>query len=767
MLTFSMFAQQKGRVSGTVRDAENSETLIGVSIYEEKTQLGTTTDEKGHYDLDLPLGEHTLRISYVGYTTINKKVNVTAKPQTLNIKLQPESERLSEVEVTSERKDRNVTAMAMSVQTLDMITIKKIPALMGEVDVIKSITLLPGVQSASEGSSGFSVRGGSTDQNLILLDGAPIYNASHFLGFFSVFNNDVVKDATLYKGDIPANFGGRLSSVLDVTVKDEMPKRFGIQGGVGLVTSRLMIEAPLFNHQTSVMTAGRTTYAGLVLPFAGENLNKSNIYFYDANVKVSQSLGKNDRLFLSFYHGHDEFNMQQMIGLGYGNTSGTLRWSHIFSDRLTSNLALIGSRYRYSIDLNYSPYDFTIKAGTDALSLNYDFAMHWNEQHVSKFGLTTGIQSYLQGEVDDRGGALSQYLQIDQSKSVARKALEHGLYFTHDYMPTARLTFRAGLRLSCFQNIGAEEFYVFDPDIYIVTDTIQYGRGQVFNTEFNPEPRLAAMYQLDEHSSIKASYSRTVQYAQVASSATGGLPFDVWYPVSPNVKPQKCDQFAIGYFRNFLNDGLETSVELYYKDMKNVIDFKDNAITYGYLLLDGELRTGKGYSYGAEFLIRKTMGKFTGWISYTYSRSFRTIPGISHGKRYRSPYDRPHNFVIVANYDITKRITVAANWIYNTGQPVTFPCGQYTINGMTYAVYNGYRNESRYPDYHRLDLSFSCKLGKLDRRYQHELNLSVYNAYARHNTWAITFDQADDGSMVTKNMYLFSVVPSITYNFKY
>ena len=767
VLTFSAFAQQKGRVSGKVRDAENSETLIGVSIYEEKTQLGTTTDEKGHYDLDLPLGEHTLRISYVGYTTINKKVNVTAKPQTLNIKLQPESERLSEVEVTSERKDRNVTAMAMSVQTLDMITIKKIPALMGEVDVIKSITLLPGVQSASEGSSGFSVRGGSTDQNLILLDGAPIYNASHFLGFFSVFNNDVVKDATLYKGDIPANFGGRLSSVLDVSVKDEMPKRFGIQGGVGLVTSRLMIEAPLFNHKTSVMAAGRTTYAGLVLPFAGENLNKSNIYFYDLNAKVSQSLGKNDRLFLSFYHGHDEFNMQKMIGLGYGNTSGTLRWSHIFSDRLTSNLALIGSRYRYSIDLNYDPYDFTIKAGTDALSLNYDFAMHWNEQHVSKFGLTTGIQSYLQGEVDDRGGALSQYLQIDQSKSVARKALEHGLYFTHDYMPTARLTFRAGLRLSCFQNIGAEEFYVFDPDIYIVTDTIQYGRGQIFNTEFNPEPRLAAMYQLDEHSSIKASYSRTVQYAQVASSATGGLPFDVWFPVSPNVKPQKCDQFALGYFRNFLNDGLETSVEVYYKNMKNVIDFKDNAITYGYLLLDGELRTGKGYSYGVELLVRKTIGKFTGWISYTYSRSFRTIPGISHGQRYCSPYDRPHNFVIVANYDITKRISVAANWIYNTGQPVTFPCGQYTINGLTYAVYNGYRNQSRYPDYHRLDLSFSCKLGKLDRRYQHEINVSVYNAYARHNTWAITFDQADDGSMVTKNMYLFSVVPSITYNFKY
>lgn len=768
LLTFSVLAQQKGRISGQVKDAETNETLIGVSVYVEKLQQGTTTDEKGRYELDLPLGEHALRVSYVGYTTLNKNVNVTAKPQTVNMKLQPESEKLSEVQVTSERKDRNVTAMEMSVQTLDMITIKKIPALMGEVDVIKSITLLPGVQSASEGSSGFSVRGGATDHNLILLDGAPIYNASHFLGFFSVFNNDVVKDATLYKGDIPATFGGRLSSVLDVSVKDEMPKRFSVQGGVGLVTSHVMLETPLFDHQTSVMLAGRRTYAGLILPFLGDDLNKSKINFYDVNAKVTQSLGKNDRLFFSLYNGHDQFSMQEMMGLGYGNSSATLRWSHIFSDRLTSNLSLIGSRYRYSIDINYSPYDFSIKAGTDAASLNYDFAMHWNDENVSKIGLTTGIQSYLQGEIDDRGGALSQYLQVDQSKAVARKALEHAVYVTHDYTPTPRLTFRAGLRLSCFQNLGEEDLYLFDTVIHVPVDTLHYGRGEVFNTVVNPEPRVAAMYQIDEHSSIKASYSRTVQYAQVASSATGGLPFDVWFPTSPNVKPQKCDQFALGYFRNFADDAIETSVEVYYKDMKNVIDFKDNAITYGYLLIDGELRVGKGRSYGAEFLVRKNVGKFTGWVSYTYSRTFRTIPEISHGLEYRSPYDRPHNIVIVGSYDVTPRITLATNWIYNTGQPVTFPYGQYTINGVTYAVYNGNRNESRYPDYHRLDLSFTCKLGKLDnRRWQHELNVSVYNAYARHNTWAITFDQGPNGSIVTKNMYLFSAVPSISYNFKY
>ena len=764
-----MFAQQKGHISGTVRDAETTESLVGVSIYVEQLKQGTITDERGRYEMDLPIGEHLLRVSYVGYGTLEKKVHVTAKAQTVNIKLTPETETLNEVEVTSERKDRNVTAMAMSVQTLDMIAIKKIPALMGEVDVIKSIQLLPGVQAASEGSSGFSVRGGTTDQNLILLDGASIYNASHFLGFFSVFNNDVVKDATLYKGDIPANFGGRLASVLDVTVKDEMPKRFSLQGGLGLVTSRLMLETPAFDHKTSILLAGRTTYAGLVLPFMGEDLNKSSIYFYDLNAKVTQMLGKNDRLFLSFYHGHDEFSMQKMIGLGYGNTSATLRWSHIFSDRLTSNLSLIGSRYRYSIDLNYSPYDFTIKAGTDALSLNYDFAMVWNDQHITKFGLSTGAVSYLQGQIFDRGGALSQYLQVDSTRKVARKALEHALYITHDFTPNPRFTIRAGVRLSCFQNIGEEDFYVMDPYIYHATDTIHYGPGEVFNTLINPEPRIAAMYRINEKSSVKASYSRTVQYAQVASSATGGLPFDVWFPVSPNIKPQKCDQFALGYFRNFMNDGIETSVEVYYKKMQNVIDFKDNAITYGSLLIDGEVRAGKGRSYGIEFLVRKNVGKFTGWISYTYSRSYRTIKGISNDREYLSPYDRPHNIAIVGNYDVTPRITLAATWVYNTGQPVTFPCGQYTINGQTYAVYNGHRNESRYPDYHRLDLSFTCKLGKLDknRRWQHDINVSVYNAYARHNTWAITFDTDEQGGMVTKNMYLFSAVPSISYNFKF
>ncbi len=760
-------AQQKGVVTGVARDADSGETLVGVAVYEETLKIGVVTDTKGTFKMELPYGNHALQFSFVGYKTLVKEVVVGAKPQQLNVRLQPEATTLTEVEIASQKSDENVSRMAMSVQTLDMITIKKIPALMGEVDVIKTIQLLPGVQAASEGSSGFSVRGGGTDENLILLDDAPIYNASHFLGFFSVFNNDVVKDATLYKGDIPANYGGRLSSVLDVTVKDEMPKKLAGQGGIGLVTSRLMLETPAFNQQTSLLLAGRTTYAGLVIPFLGEEAEGSNIYFYDFNAKVTQRINDNNRLFASVYHGRDRFDMVDMLGLGYGNSSATLRWNHIFGKRLTSNLTLLGTRYNYDIDIWFDPYDFSLRAGSEGAELKYDFAMLWNENHTSRFGFTSSFLSFDQGELEDRGGALAQYLNLDSLTVVKRKGLEHALYFTHDHTITPRFSMRYGLRLSCFQNIGAEDFYLFDEE-YQVKDTLHYGKGEIFHTEIHPEPRLAAMFRIDEVSSVKASYSRTFQYVQVASAATGGLPFDVWFPISPNVKPQRCDQFAMGYFRNFDHDAIETSVEVYYKDLAHVIDFKDNAMTYGNVLIDGELRFGKGRSFGVELLVRKNTGKLTGWISYTYSRSLRTIEGINFGKEYRSPYDRPHNFVVVANYEITPRLSVAANWIFNTGQPVTYPYGQYTLGGITYAVYNGSRNESRYPAYHRLDLSMTWQLPDHKwKRWDSELNVSVYNAYAHHNTWAVTFSQDEQGGIKTEKMYLFSTVPSISYHFKF
>lgn len=756
-------AQQQG-VFGLVKDVDTQEIMIGVAIYIDSLQIGTTTDDNGYYELRLNSGRHKIRYSYLGYHTIEQTVVVEKNRKRLNVEMKMESQILENVIVTSKKRDANVRELEMSVQKLEMVKIRKIPTLMGEIDVIKAIQMLPGVHAASEGSSGFSVRGGSPDQNLIMLDDAPVYNASHFLGFLSVFNNDVVKDATLYKGDIPAYYDSRLSSVLDIRTLDDTPEQFTMTGGIGALTSRLMLNMPFNKHRTSVMLAGRITYGGLLASAMLSSLEKTRLYFYDLNGKIKHTFNKNNSLHLSVYNGYDFVWMDNLMGLGYGNTSATARWNHIFNDKLTSNLSLLYSKYQYNIAVMSEPFDFNINAGITDYSLKYNFAWLPTPTMTLKFGLSSTYHQYLIGELDDKTGAVSAYMQIDSDESLNRKAIESALYIFNEHKVTPLFSLRYGLRLSMFNNIGAEAFYIYDENHNWI-DTKQYEKGEIFHTETHLEPRLAALYQAGATSSLKASYSRTVQYAQLASNSTGGLPFDIWFPTSPNIKPQICDQFAAGYFRNFRGNDIETSVELFYKNLNNVIDFKDDAYFYGNALVDGEVRTGKGRAYGTEFLLRKNYGKLTGWVSYTYSRSLRTVEGISHNEEYLSPYDRPHNISIVVNYAFSDRFDVSANWVYNTGQPVTFPYGKYTVDGVTYAVYNGYRNQSRYPDYHRLDLAANIKC-KPHKRWQGEWSFSIYNAYARHNTWAIIFTNGNN-NISTESMYLFSIVPSVTYNFKF
>ncbi len=756
---------QQSSVFGVVKDIDTKELMIGAAVYVDSLQIGTTTDENGFYELKLEVGRYKIRYSYLGYHTQETVVTVDKSRKRLNVELKMESQLLENVIVTSKKKDANVRELAMSVQKLEMVKIRKIPALMGEVDVIKAIQLLPGVHAASEGSSGFSVRGGSPDQNLIILDDAPVYNASHFLGFLSVFNNDAVKDATLFKGDIPANYDSRLSSVLDIKTIDEVPDRFSMTGGIGILTSRIMLNMPFNKQRTSVMLAGRITYGGLIAKAMLRNLTETSLYFYDLNGKITHVFNKNNRIYLSVYNGYDMVWMKNLFGLGYGNTNVTTRWNHIFGDKLTSNLSLFYTKYKYNIDINANPYDFSVNAGITDFSLKYDLTWLINSKMTAKFGLSSTYHQYLIGELDDRTGVAATYAEINTNEKLNRKALESALYFTNEHKITPLFSLRYGLRLTMFNNIGAETLYLFDEDHKWV-DSAVYKRGEIFHTEAHLEPRIAAIYQIGATSSIKASYSRTVQYAQLATNSTGGLPFDVWFPTSPNIKPQKCDQFAAGYFRNFRGNDIETSVELFYKNLTDVIDFTDNAFFYGNALIDGEARIGKGRAYGVELLVKKNYGKFTGWISYTYSRSFRTVKGISHDEEYRSPYDRPHNISIVLNYAFSDRFDISANWVYNTGQPVTLPYGKYTVDGVTYSVYNGYRNQSRYPDYHRLDLSANLKC-KPRKRWQGEWSFSVYNAYARHNTWAIIFSSGENNDIKTESMYLFSVVPSVTYNFKF
>jgi len=763
LVSYGAYAQTG--IFGTIKDADSGETLVGAAVYNDSLQKGTITDYNGYYDLQLKPGQYLIRFSYLGYTTIEKRITIDETRKRLNINMKSESQMLDNVVITSQKKDANVRELAMSMQKLEMVRIRKIPALMGEVDVIKAIQLLPGVQAASEGSSGFSVRGGSPDQNLITLDDAPVYNASHFLGFFSVFNNDVVKDATLYKGDIPASYDSRLSSVLDVKTLDEIPDRFTMTGGIGLLTSRLMVNMPFNKQRTSVMLAGRVTYGGLITPYIIDRLKKTRLHFYDLNGKITHVFNKNNRLYLSAYNGYDKIGIVNMMSIGYGNTTATVRWNHIFGSKLTSNLSFHITRYRYDVDVTMKPYDFSITAGINDYTGKYDFSWLMNDKITARFGISSTFHRYSQGELHDRTGVVAQYMRVDDNAKVYRKAIESALYYGHDHNISPFFSIRYGLRLSMYQNIGDETLYLFDEN-YVKYDSIIYGKGVVFNTEVNLEPRLAMMYRLTPVSSVKASYSRTVQYAQLASNSTGGLPFDVWFPSSPNIKPQKCDQFAVGYFHNFRGNDIETSGEIFYKNLTDVIDFVDDAVFYGNLLIDGEVRVGRGRSYGAEFIIRKNYGKLTGWIAYTYSRSFRTVKGINHDEEYRSPYDRPHCISIVVNYEFTDRLNASANWIYNTGQPVTYPYGKYSDHGSTYAIYNGYRNQSRYPDYHRLDISVTLK-GKRHERWQGEWNASIYNVYGRHNTWAVTFKPGENNTIETERMYLFSVIPSISYNFKF
>lgn len=751
-------------IYGVIKDEDSATPLVGAQIYVDSLQLGTVTDYNGYYDLSLKPGSYMVRFSYIGYATINRKIVIDNSRKRLNISLKVESQMLDNVVITSKKPDANVRELAMSVQKLEMIKVRKIPALMGEVDVIKAVQLLPGVQAASEGSSSFSVRGGSPDQNLITLDDAPVYNASHFLGFFSVFNNDVVKDATLYKGDIPANYDNRLSSVLDIKTLDDIPDRLTMTGGIGILTSRLMANMPLNQQRTGVMLAGRVTYGGLLAPYLISDLKDTRLYFYDFNAKITHIFNKNNRLFVSAYNGYDKIVIKNMMGIGYGNTAASIRWNHIFGPKLTSNLSLHYTRYRYNIDVVMSPYDFTIAAGISDYTAKYDFTWLALRNTTTRFGVSTTFHNYLQGELEDRTGVVGQFLSIDPNARVYRRSLESAIYFGEEHKINF-FTIRYGLRLTMHQNIGKETLYLFN-DNYECYDSIHYGPGVIFHTELHFEPRLAMMYQIDSKSSVKASYSRTVQYAQIANNATGGLPFDVWFPSSPNIRPQKCDQLTAGYFRNFRGNDIEASVEVFYKHLTDVIDFKDDAKFYGNLLIDGEVRVGKGRSYGVEFMLKKNYGKLTGWLSYTYSRSKRTVKGISHDEEYNSPYDRPHNFSIVVNYEFTDRFDVSANWVYSTGQPVTYPYGKYTDHGSTYSIYNGYRNQSRYPDYHRLDISATYK-GKRHDNWQGEWNLSVYNVYGRHNAWAVMFVPGEDSTIEAEKIYLFSIIPSISYNFKF
>ena len=751
-------------ISGSIRDLNSGETLLGATVFVTELKTGTVSDVYGNYSLTLNEGNYTLVYSFIGYKTVEKKVTLNQDLK-ISLEMEPQEHLLKEVVIKSERNDKNVVKPEMSTFRMDSKTIQGIPALMGEVDVIKAIQMLPGVQSVGEGSSGFSVRGGAPDQNLILLDEATVYNASHLMGFFSVFNNDAIKDVKLYKGDIPASFGGRLASVLDVRMNEGNSKKFEVNGGIGIIASRLTVEAPIVKDRSSFVVSGRRTYADIFLPLSSnKGLQDNRLYFYDLNAKINYRINDNNQVFLSGYFGRDVFK-NGFAGMKWGNETATFRWNHLFTKRLFSNFTAVYTNYLYNLGTpagNNNSFEWN--SNLRDLGIKGDFNYYLNTNNTIKFGASVTYHMFNPGVA--RG--IGNETVINEVIVPSNYAFETGIYGSNEQKIADHFTVKYGLRFSMFQNTGPGTVFHYD-SAYNATDSTVYGAGVLYNTYAGIEPRLGLLYDFNSRHSVKASYARTNQYLQLAQNSTVGTPLDIWFPSSPNVKPQVADQVAIGYFRNFRRNTIETSVEGYYKWMRNVVDFKDFAQLLLNNKLEGEIRTGKAWSYGVEFLVRLNEEKLNGWISYTYSRTFRQIREINGNSPYPAPYDKPNNISVVVNYTLGKRFIVSANWLYATGAPVTFPTGRAEIGGKIVPIYSD-RNQYRYQDYHRLDLSVSFLSKPVPgRKFNWDLNFSLYNAYNRHNTWTINFTQDNTNPDVTQaeKVYLFGVIPSVTFNFHF
>ena len=762
LLFLPKISAQNFTVSGTLKDASNGEDLIGATVFvKEKPGTGTAANTYGFYSLTLPKGEYTLLFRYIGLEDLEQKV-------TLDRDLRLDQELASkagltilEVVVKSEKENKNVSKTEMSVTKLDPRDIENIPVIFGEKDIIKTLQLTPGVKSAGDGNAGFYVRGGATDQNLILLDEAPVYNASHLLGFFSVFNSDALKDVTLYKGTIPAEFGGRGSSVLDIKMKDGNNKKLNASGGIGVISSRLTLEGPIQKDEGSFIISARRTYADLFAKLSKkESIRNTQLYFYDLNVKANYRLSEKDRLFLSGYFGRDVLNLTG-FGLDWGNYTGTLRWNHLFSDRLFSNTSAIFSNYDYQFGIGVTGFDFKVKAAIVDINLKQDFTFFPNARNTIKFGLNFINHTFQPTSLD-----AGEFSSFKDSKTAQRFAYEGGAYAQNDWKISDRFGLQYGVRYSFFDYHGKGTAYTFDENGTKTSEKI-YKKGESIQFYGGLEPRLGLKFQIDESSSFKAGASRNIQFMHLLNNTTTASPTDLWVPSSNNVKPQIVDQASVGYFRNFLDNMFEASIETYYKSLQNQIDYRNGADLTFNAEYEGALTYGKGIAYGAEFYLKKNKGRLTGWIGYTLARSLRKFEAINKGDFYPAKQDRIHDLSIVAMYKLRNKLTVSATWVFYTGDAATFPSGKYTVAGVQTPYYTE-RNGYRFPNYHRLDLGVTL-LGKQGKTFESSWNFSVFNAYARQNVYSITFRENEDDRSRTEAVRtsLFSIIPAVTYNFKF
>lgn len=770
-------AQEKFTLSGTVTESTGNETLIGVNILIPELQTGTTTNEYGFYSITLPKGEYKIVVSYLGFNTSVETINLEQDLHK-NFELTESTESLDEIVIKEDVEKINIRKPQMSVNSLTSATIKKIPVVLGESDVIKSITLLPGVTTAGEAGSGFNVRGGAADQNLILLDEATIYNSSHLFGFFSVFNPDAIKDIKLYKGGIPARYGGRVSSVLDIYQKEGNSNDFHANGGIGLVSSRLLLEGPISKKKSSFLVGGRSSYAHLFLPLFDID-NKA--YFYDLNTKISYNINNNNSIYLSGYFGRDLFSLSDSFINTYGNALFNFRWNHLFSDRIFSNLSINYSDYYYGLDLNL--VEFKWNSGIQNINLKYDFKHYVSNDLKLYYGLNSTHYKFNPGEIEPT----TETSGINPDKLIDKFAWENAVYLDAEYDFSKSISASVGLRVSSFLRLGQDELNSYANDIPVTFNpTFQiyekanpigietFKRNDVIKSFYNFEPRLSLAYRLSEESSIKASYNKMTQYLHLISNTSSPTPLDVWAPSGKYIAPQKLHQYALGYFRN-IKDKYSLEVEGFYKTIKNRIDYIDGADLIANDAIEQVILNGRARAYGTEVLLRKNEGRITGWVAYTLSRSEQQTKGrtpeeigINNGNWYVTPYDKTHDISVVASYNLNDKWDFNANFLFQTGQPTTYPISQYEYNGINFPNYAD-RNSNRLPNYNRLDIS-ATYTPKPDstKRWKHNWVFGIYNVYNRKNAASISFrENSDTGMNEAVKLSIFGIVPSVTYNFNF
>ncbi|MCH4824161.1 TonB-dependent receptor [Gramella lutea] len=773
-----IFSQETFTLNGVVTDVSSNETLIGVNLIVPSASTGVVTNDYGYYSIKLPQGEYEIEISYLGYKSVRQTIVLNSDKQ-LDFQLQESSESLDEILITSDVEGLNIRKPEMSVNKLSINTIQKLPVVFGEVDVVKSLLLLPGVSNAGEGSSGFNVRGGAVDQNLILLDEATIYNSSHLFGFFSVFNPDAIKDLKLYKGGIPSKYGGRVSSVLDIYQRDGNSKEFKMQGGIGAISSRLLAEGPIVKDKGSFLVAGRSSYAHLFLKLTD---NENSAYFYDLNTKLTYNIDQRNKLLVSGYFGRDVFNISQNFENTYGNAVVNLRWNHIFSDNIFTNLSVIYSDYYYGLNLNFVGFNWD--SGISNLNVKYDFNHYINDDLQLKYGVQNTYYKFNPGEIepiDDESG-------INYFKLIDKYAFENAFYISAEHKFSDKFSAEYGVRLSNFFRLGQDEVNIYENnnpveydaerDIYReaeILDTEEVSRGEIMKSYNNFEPRLALAYTLNEKQSIKASYNRMAQYLHLISNTSSPTPLDVWAPSGSYIKPQILDQYALGYFRNFNENDYSLEIEGFFKQIDNRLDYIDGANLIANNAIERVVLSGEARAYGLELLLRKNKGKLTGWMGYTLSRSEQRTPGrtelepgINNGNWYRTNYDKTHDLSITGSYEINTKWQLNANFIFQTGLATTFPNAQYEYEGITIPVY-GERNGDRLPSYHRLDISATLNPGAgKNKKFESSWNFGIYNLYNRQNAYSISFrENADTGMNEAVRLSLFGIIPSVTYNFKF